>query len=364
MANALNEKTKRRYFTILRGAKGYSESTIAAIERALHLFEQSTDFQDFKTFSERQATRFKSWLGERTNRGRKLSTTSQYHHLRHVRAFFAWLSTQPGFRSRINLDAVSFLTLDRRSQKEALAVKPRKFPSLEQVRSLVASITIETEMDRRDQALISFMLLTGMRYTALCSLPVGCLDVENQIVYQDPRQGVRTKNGKAITTLILPFDDTMVTTIRDWVTYLSEVKEFSPTDPLFPRTRVAQAQDGTTFEAKDLAPVFWKGGGSIRNILKARSEAAGLPYFNPHSFRHAHVHIALRCCRTPEEFKALSQNIGHEQVMTTLSSYGTLDDHRISDVLGGIDFTGKKTHDGDIPAADVERFLRKYSSGA
>lgn len=361
MANARNEKTKRRYFKILTGAKGYSEATLAIIETALQLFEQSTDFQDFESFSERQATRFKSWLDERTNRGHKLSVASKYHHLRHVKAFFTWLSSQQGFRSRISLDAVSFLTLDRRSRREALTSKPRKFPSLEQVRTLVNSIEVRTVMDRRDQALISFMLLTGMRYSAICSLPIKCLDVENQIVYQDPRQGVRTKNGKAITTLLLPFDDMMVATVTDWVTYLQEAKQFSPTDPLFPRTRVTQAQDGTAFEAVDVEPLFWKGGNSIRDILKTRSEVAGLPYFNPHSYRHAHVHIALKCCRTPEELKALSQNIGHEQVMTTLRSYGTLDDHRVSDVLGGIDFSGKNTREGDIPAADVEKFLRQYS---
>ena len=29
-------------------------------------------------------------------------------------------------------------------------------------------------------------------------------------------------------------------------------------------------------------------------------------------------------CRTPEEFKAWSQNLGHEQVMTTFSVYGAV----------------------------------------
>lgn len=29
-------------------------------------------------------------------------------------------------------------------------------------------------------------------------------------------------------------------------------------------------------------------------------------------------------CRTPEEFKAWSQNLGHEQVLTTFSSYGEM----------------------------------------
>lgn len=103
---------KRRYFKLLRMAKGYSETTVVAVERAMHLFEESTGYRDFATFGERQATGFKKWLAEKTNQGRELSVTTRYHHLRHVKAFFTWLSTQQGFRSRISLNAVSFLTLD------------------------------------------------------------------------------------------------------------------------------------------------------------------------------------------------------------------------------------------------------------
>lgn len=338
MANARNEKVKRRYFKLLREAKGHSESTIVVVERAIHLFEESTSYQDFATFSERQATGFKRWLNEKVNRGRKLSVTTRYHQLRHVKAFFTWLSTQQGFRSRISLDAVSYLTMDRRSKQEALATQPKRFPSLQQVKSLVDSIKIETEMDRRDRALISFMLLTGIRYSAACSLPLCCIDIEGQVIYQDPRQGVKTKSGKTITSHILPFDDLLVKTIGEWINYLVQIRQYGPHDPLFPRTRVTQAPDGSAFEANNVEPLFWKGGNSIRDILKMRSAVACLPYFNPHSYRHAHVHIALKCCSTPEELKALSQNIGHEQVMTTLRSYGTLDDDRVSEVLSVMDF--------------------------
>ena len=49
---------------------------------------------------------------------------------------------------------------------------------------------------------------------------------------------------------------------------------------------------------------------------------AGLPYFNPHTFRRTLAQLGERLCRTPEEFKAWSQNLGHENVLTTFSSYG------------------------------------------
>jgi hypothetical protein len=50
--------------------------------------------------------------------------------------------------------------------------------------------------------------------------------------------------------------------------------------------------------------------------------AAGLPYFNPHSFRNTLVRLGQDICKTPEEFKAWSQNLGHDGVLTTFLSYG------------------------------------------
>jgi hypothetical protein len=51
---------------------------------------------------------------------------------------------------------------------------------------------------------------------------------------------------------------------------------------------------------------------------------AGLPYFNPHSFRATLVQLGEEVCKSPEEFKAWSQNLGHEKVLTTFTSYGTV----------------------------------------
>jgi integrase len=53
-------------------------------------------------------------------------------------------------------------------------------------------------------------------------------------------------------------------------------------------------------------------------------EGADLPYFPPHSFRHTLGHLAQTWCRTPEELKAWSQNLGHENIATTLTSTGGL----------------------------------------
>jgi hypothetical protein len=41
-------------------------------------------------------------------------------------------------------------------------------------------------------------------------------------------------------------------------------------------------------------------------------------------------------CQTPEQLKAWSQNLGHENIATTLTSYGAIDPHRQGEVIAGI----------------------------
>ena len=67
----------------------------------------------------------------------------------------------------------------------------------------------------------------------------------------------------------------------------------------------------------------WATAGPIRRIFKAAFEAVGVAYFNPHSFRHILVRHGMDTCRTPEKFKAWSQNLGHDGVLVTFNGYGT-----------------------------------------
>jgi hypothetical protein len=52
----------------------------------------------------------------------------------------------------------------------------------------------------------------------------------------------------------------------------------------------------------------WRAAGAIRLIFKQAFERVGLPNYNPHSFRHSLAVLGEKICRTPEEWKAYSQN--------------------------------------------------------
>jgi integrase len=58
-----------------------------------------------------------------------------------------------------------------------------------------------------------------------------------------------------------------------------------------------------------------------------------LPYFNPHSFRNTLAQLAYELRLGPEEFKVWSQNLGHESILTTFSSYGEVSAHRQAEIM-------------------------------
>ena len=51
-------------------------------------------------------------------------------------------------------------------------------------------------------------------------------------------------------------------------------------------------------------------------------------------------------CRSPEEFKAWSQNLGHDQVLTTFSSYGQVGYERQAELIRGLGRTAGRPFNG------------------
>ena len=82
-----------------------------------------------------------------------------------------------------------------------------------------------------------------------------------------------------------------------------------------------------------LERAHWSSAARIRTIFRDAFASAGLPYFNPHSFRNTLVRLGQVVCRTPEEFKAWSQNLGHEKVLTTFLSYGQVESLRQGEII-------------------------------
>jgi hypothetical protein len=106
------------------------------------------------------------------------------------------------------------------------------------------------------------------------------------------------------------------------------------------------------FVASGLRRECWADAAPIRTIFKAAFEAAGMIYFNPHSFRNTLVRLGMEVCKTPEEFKAWSQNLGHDGVLTTFKSYGDIPVHRQRDLIRA---TAEAGDNNDLLALELGR---------
>lgn len=151
---------------------------------------------------------------------------------------------------------------------------------------------------------------------------------------QDARE-VRTKFRKSFTTFFFPVGDEIRQIVAGWVSYLREIELWGNDDPLFPATRVVV---GATrqFEALGLQRAHWSNASPIRLIFREAFTNVGLPCFNPHSLRNTLVQLGERLCTSPEQFKAWSQNLGHEKPLTTFLSYGEVASQRQGEIIRGL----------------------------
>jgi integrase len=143
---------------------------------------------------------------------------------------------------------------------------------------------------------------------------------------------VQPKFAKSFVTTFFPVGEDIQAVIADWVVHLRTEKLWGMDDPLFPMTKVTVG-DNLKFEAAGLDRKHWSSAGPIRTIFKEAFAVVGLPYFNPHSFRKTLALLGGSLCQTPEQYKAWSQNLGHEHVLTTFTSYGNLSSHRQAEII-------------------------------
>ena len=328
-----NERIKHRYFSYLREANRFSEDSVDVVAAALTRFESYTRFRPFSAFHIQQATAFKRHLAEQVSRRTKerLSKATIYHTCAALKAFFHWLAGQPGFRKRLSYSDAEYFNISAKDARIATAHREQAVPTLDQIRHVLSIMPAIGEIALRNRALIALTLLTGARDGAIASLKLKHLDLRERLLRQDARD-VDTKFGKTFPTWFFPVGDEVRIIVEEWVHFLETEKLWGPTDPLFPSTLVEVGPE-LRFQAKGLDRNRWTNANPIRRIFKEAFALAGLPYFNPHSFRKTLVRLGERLCQTPEEFKAWSQNLGHEKVMTTFTSYGNVASGRQAEII-------------------------------
>lgn len=356
-----NEQAKRGFFEHLRGAKGFDPSSVNDYADAIGQWQIFSDGADFATFDKSKAVAYCDWLVRRATKtpDGKLKPATRYHYLRRVKEFFLWLAAQPEYSQKLVKGDADYLRISKKDMQVVLSGTTKAMPTLEEVQKVIGNIEPTNEIAKRDRALISFALITGCRITAIISLKMKSFDKTTHCIYQNPADGVRTKNSKPILTTFFPIGwDEPRRYFLEWYEYL-EGKGFAPDDPIFPATS-SEISAKKAYSKDSISRSFWSGSSSARKVFEKRCENAGVKYYHPHSYRHLVVSLMSKMRLTEEEKRAISLTLGHENVGTTFGAYGygSMGVERAVDIVRELrDFQDSK---GTMEISDEERaFLKR-----
>ncbi|ASP35771.1 site-specific integrase [Labrenzia sp. VG12] len=320
------------YQTHMKEARGLDAKTISARMRHLGQFATSLGDKELTKLTRDDIINFKKRLnatdhGE-TNGDRTLAAPTIVQTCHDLKAFLEWLAKQSGYRS-LQRDLSDYCTPPRRLTAIAHTPKTKHVPSAADIVSTLAAMPQTTLQDRRDRAVIAFLFLTGVRDGVLVSLRLKHVDIEGRRVDQDANE-VNTKFSKTARTTWFPVGEDIAAIVTEWV----EERRASGAegdDPLFPRT--PSAVRGPCSGRKE---EFWKTAAPVREIIRKATRVAGVPYFCPHSVRSTLARQFFSKARSPEERKAVSQNLGHENETTTMEHYATLSDDYQRELMLGL----------------------------
>jgi len=231
-----------------------------------------------------------------------------------------------------------------RLRSEQAQVKKREYYSREDAIKL-ATCPTTTLRQKRTQAGVAFLFLSGMRIAAFMSLPISCVDLENLKVDQFPQLGVKTKNKKAATTTILLVPE-LLEVARAWD---ARVRAALPAERCwYPNLERSDIEAfSSIMETEKLR------GKSFHEDLRELCALAGVRYLSPHKFRHGHAMYGLDRANTRQEIKAVSQNLMHANIGITDQIYGgLLEEDQHATMLA---ISGKEKGKADAGLLDYER---------
>ena len=356
--NANNERVKRIYFEWQKEANQKSQNSIDNIRQAMTRYEVYTKFQDFKSFNKHKAIAFKKHLAETKAvlSHEPLSKATLFSTLRYLKDFFKWLVYQKGFR-HIDIREIEYFNLSEKEARIAQTPKRETVPTPEQIRQVIFTMPASTDIERRNRAIVAFTFLTCIRDSAIVSLKLKHIKLEEELVEQIGGE-VNTKFSKTIYTYFFPVGEDIKEIVKDWANYLIKEKLYGVNDPLFPRTKIGLDKNNC-FTSVGIEPVCWQSANQMREIFKEAFKNAGLEYSSPHLFRKTLVRIGETLCKTPEEFKAWSQNLGHDHVSTTFSSYGYVEEYRQGEIIKNLLNRPKQGEQTEQTAQRVIELLKK-----
>ena len=189
----------------------------------------------------------------------------------------------------------------------------RPYYTIEEMEQIAALDLTDDLLLWRAQACACLEYAGGFRIAAVATLPLRAIDLTHLRLQQDPKLGVRTKNAKYGMTMLLDVDG-LLAPVRSWHQFLSEIVSdramfYNVFDLHHNSTGVLQPTDNPPGKHRAVA---------LADDYPKLCERAGVPYRGSHAFRHGHIVYCARRCKNLADFSALSKNVMHSDLRTTM----------------------------------------------
>lgn len=331
--NQHNERIKYGFITYCRR---FNQKTTDAIMLAVCRMEAFLGRKDFCRYTLEDVDRYRTELRRllAASGADQLSRSTVTHQVSHIRRFLEWLIRQDGME-KLPRSLPDYIRLSKADIACARNLEPRPYPTDDEAVLLVSAMPGRSLVELRDQAIVATSFLLGTRANATASLRIRHINLDERRAYQIATE-MRIKNSKTQTTYFLPGDPIFEQKLVEWIRKLTSLGATAD-DALFPPDEdLHRASRWHIGGRETIKP--WTTSGGVEKAFRRASEAAGLPYFNPHSARH---NVFLRrdsYCSNLRQRKAWSHNGGHENEAITERNYAKVTDEECRTIFS--DFAG------------------------
>ena len=320
--NAANEAIKYQYLEHIEHTQdGKDPKTIKQFASAICEFELANGFQDFRKYNLDWAITFKDHLNDKRNKqtGQHISKSYLLHYVSHVRNFLLWIQANVKDYAKIKKTDIDYMHVRKNEKSQARATNLPESHSIKDILATIRKMPEETDIERRNKAMVSLLVLTCPRISSLQEARIERIkyleDYESWVFLQDPRLQV-VKGSQNITSFFIGQVDDIIANVTNWKAHL-EAKGRKGKDYLFPKIMPSFNKSGAP--VMEVGRDYIQSQTIIRGIVKQAFEANGLKYIKPHNFRHSlSRHVRKSNCNVTDTLIALAENMGQKNGYSTL----------------------------------------------
>ncbi len=319
-----NERIKHKYFDRL--AQKFDKKTIAKIVYALLIFEEFNNFKDFKLFCYEDSKNFQKYLLKRYTQSMQTANRA----ITYVKQFFLWLREHEGYK-KLCFDDIDSLQLSLKDREKARVNKPKDYLSIDKWQEIILNLKPIEPIEYRNRAIFTCLILTGARVDALISLKIKDVNLEHNYIFQDSSH-VNTKFSSSHKINLWNFNPELKQILEDWIDKLKNEYGFNDNCTLFPKIRITSNNE-FKFEADGFIKEPIKSTSIVRKELTKQLNKSNLGHYTPHTIRNSLIALFMGFDLNPEQLKAISQNMCHKSLNTTINSYYNVHEYRQDKII-------------------------------